>query len=128
MLILVGVSMFQMTTSIDFARVENALPSFAILVLIPLTFSITQGILCGFVLHALLYACVGRARQVPVTLWYGTRDVVCPPSIGEALARELPNATLRIVEDTHQLLFSQWPAILQDLATRDLPARAERPV
>ena len=68
-LVLVGVSMFQMTTSIDFARVERALPSFAILVLIPLTFSITQGILCGFVLHALLHACVGRAREVPVTLW-----------------------------------------------------------
>jgi len=68
-LVLVGVAMFQMTASIDFARVEDALPSFATLVLIPLTFSITQGILCGFVLHALLYACVGRARQVPVTLW-----------------------------------------------------------
>jgi len=27
-------------------------PSFATLVLIPLTFSITQGILCGFILHA----------------------------------------------------------------------------
>ena len=68
-LVLVGVSMFQITTSIDFARVERALPSFAILVLIPLTFSITQGILCGFVLHALLHACVGRAREVPATLW-----------------------------------------------------------
>ena len=68
-LVLVGVAMFQMAASIDFTRVEDALPSFATLVLIPLTFSITQGILCGFVLHALLYACVGRARQVPVTLW-----------------------------------------------------------
>jgi xanthine/uracil/vitamin C permease (AzgA family) len=38
-------------------------------VLIPLTFSITQGILCGFVLQPLLYACVGRAREVPVALW-----------------------------------------------------------
>jgi pimeloyl-ACP methyl ester carboxylesterase len=64
--------------------------------------------------------------RAPVTLWYGSRDVVCPPSIGEAFARELPNATLRIVADTHQLLFSQWPAILQDLAARDPSARAER--
>ncbi|HEY3091832.1 MAG TPA: NCS2 family permease [Vicinamibacterales bacterium] len=68
-LVLVGVAMFQMVSHIDFARVEDALPAFVTLVLIPLTFSITQGILCGFVLQALLYACVGRAREVPVSLW-----------------------------------------------------------
>jgi adenine/guanine/hypoxanthine permease len=68
-LVLVGVAMFQMVARINFAAIEDALPSFATLVLIPLTFSITQGILCGFILHALLYACVGRAREVPVALW-----------------------------------------------------------
>jgi len=68
-LVLVGVAMFQMVSSIDFVRIEDALPPFATLVLIPLTFSITQGILCGFVLHALLYASAGRARDVPATLW-----------------------------------------------------------
>jgi len=68
-LVLVGVAMFQMVSQIDFAHVEDALPAFVTLVLIPLTFSITQGILCGFVLQALLYACVGRAREVPVALW-----------------------------------------------------------
>jgi len=68
-LVLVGVSMFQMVLQIDFGRIEDGLPSFFTLVLIPLTFSITQGILCGFVLHALLYACVGRARELPVSLW-----------------------------------------------------------
>jgi len=68
-LVLVGVAMFQMVGHINFAAMEDALPSFATLVLIPLTFSITQGILCGFVLQALLYACVGRAREVPVALW-----------------------------------------------------------
>ncbi|HEY3157958.1 MAG TPA: NCS2 family permease [Vicinamibacterales bacterium] len=68
-LVLVGVAMFQMVAQIDFAHVEDALPAFVTLVLIPLTFSITQGILCGFVLQPLLYACVGRAREVPVALW-----------------------------------------------------------
>ena len=68
-LVLVGVAMFQMVSQIDFSRLEDALPAFVTLVLIPLTFSITQGILCGFVLQALLYACVGRAREVPVSLW-----------------------------------------------------------
>jgi len=68
-LVLVGVAMFQMVAQIDFSHVEDALPAFVTLVLIPLTFSITQGILCGFVLQPLLYACVGRAREVPVALW-----------------------------------------------------------
>jgi adenine/guanine/hypoxanthine permease len=68
-LVLVGVTMFQTVSAIDFSRIEDALPAFVTLVLIPLTFSITQGILWGFVLHALLYTVSGRAREVPRTLW-----------------------------------------------------------
>ena len=68
-LVLVGVSMFQSISTIDFSSVEDALPAFVTVVLIPLTLSITQGILWGFLLHALLYAAAGRAREVSVTLW-----------------------------------------------------------
>jgi AGZA family xanthine/uracil permease-like MFS transporter len=68
-LVLVGVAMFQMVARIDFDTIEDSLPPFVTLVMIPLTFSITQGILCGFILHALLYGCVGRAREVPLALW-----------------------------------------------------------
>jgi AGZA family xanthine/uracil permease-like MFS transporter len=68
-LVLVGVSMFQSMAKIDFGSIEDALPAFVTLVLIPLTLSITQGILWGFLLHALLYAVAGRWREVGVTLW-----------------------------------------------------------
>jgi adenine/guanine/hypoxanthine permease len=68
-LVLVGVTMFQTVAEIDFGRIEDSLPAFVTLVLIPLTFSITQGILWGFLLHALLYTVAGRARQVPAILW-----------------------------------------------------------
>jgi AGZA family xanthine/uracil permease-like MFS transporter len=68
-LVLVGAAMFQTVAAIDFTRIENALPAFVTLVMIPLTFSITQGILWGFVLHAVLYTVTGRAREVRVTLW-----------------------------------------------------------
>ena len=37
--------------------------------LIPLTLSITQGILWGFILHALLYFVTGRRREVGAALW-----------------------------------------------------------
>jgi AGZA family xanthine/uracil permease-like MFS transporter len=68
-LILVGVSMFQTVTKVPFDRLEVAVPAFATLILIPLTFSITQGILWGFILHAALHAVVGRARAVTTAAW-----------------------------------------------------------
>ena len=68
-LVLVGVSMFQSVSTIDFSSLEDALPAFVTVVLIPLTLSITQGILWGFLLHALLYAVAGRWREVSLTLW-----------------------------------------------------------
>lgn len=54
--------------------------------------------------------------DVPVTLWWGLSDHVCPPSIAHDYARTLPDATLRLVEGTHQLLFSRWRDILADAA------------
>src|SRR5206468_465580 len=53
-LVLVGVSMFQSISTIEFSSLEDALPAFVTVVLIPLTLSITQGILWGFLLHTLL--------------------------------------------------------------------------
>jgi pimeloyl-ACP methyl ester carboxylesterase len=54
--------------------------------------------------------------RAPVTLWWGERDTVCPPPIGRDFERRLPNATLRMVDGTHQLLFSRWREILQDVS------------
>jgi pimeloyl-ACP methyl ester carboxylesterase len=54
--------------------------------------------------------------RVPVTLWWGDGDRVCPPSIGAGFVRLLPNATLRVVDGTHQLLFARWREILADAA------------
>ena len=68
-LVLVGVSMFQSIATIDYSSLEDALPAFVTVVLIPLTLSITQGILWGFLLQALLYGVAGRAREISATLW-----------------------------------------------------------
>jgi pimeloyl-ACP methyl ester carboxylesterase len=56
------------------------------------------------------------AVRVPVTLWFGERDTTCPPAIARGLARRLPDATIRLVDDTHQLLFTRWREILADAA------------
>jgi pimeloyl-ACP methyl ester carboxylesterase len=57
-----------------------------------------------------------REVRAPVTLWFGERDTTCPPAIAHALAERLPDATVRLVDDTHQLLFSRWREILADAA------------
>jgi pimeloyl-ACP methyl ester carboxylesterase len=53
--------------------------------------------------------------RVPVTLWWGDADDVCPPTIAADYAAVLPNATLRVVPGTHQVLFSRWRDILTDV-------------
>jgi adenine/guanine/hypoxanthine permease len=68
-LIMVGVAMFQSVSQIAFDRVEVGVPAFATLILIPLTFSITQGMLWGFILFAALHAVTGRAREIGGMVW-----------------------------------------------------------
>ena len=67
--VLVGLAMFQTVGALDFRTIEDSLPAFVTIVLIPLTLSITQGILWGFILHALLYVLAGRHRELSPTLW-----------------------------------------------------------
>ncbi len=63
-LILVGVAMFKSISQIKFSKLEEGVPAFLTLILIPLTFSITQGILWGFISHVGLYLMVGRRREI----------------------------------------------------------------
>ena len=63
-LILVGASMFKSVGQIAFSKIEEGLPAFLTIILIPLTFSITQGILWGFISHVGLYLLVGRRRDI----------------------------------------------------------------
>lgn len=68
-LILVGALMFRSVSALDLKRLEDAVPAFLTVVLIPLTFSITQGILWGFLSHASLYSLAGRRREVSPMMW-----------------------------------------------------------
>jgi AGZA family xanthine/uracil permease-like MFS transporter len=63
-LVMIGASMFRSVSSIDLSKIEDSLPAFLTIILIPLTFSITQGILWGFISHVLLYLIVGRRREI----------------------------------------------------------------
>ncbi len=63
-LILVGAAMFTSIGQIKFSKLEEGVPAFLTLILIPLTFSITQGILWGFISHVGLYLMAGRRREI----------------------------------------------------------------
>lgn len=63
-LILVGAAMFKSVNQISFAKIEEGLPAFLTIILIPLTFSITQGILWGFISHVGMYLLVGRRHEI----------------------------------------------------------------
>ncbi|HJZ86278.1 MAG TPA: NCS2 family permease [Polyangia bacterium] len=68
-LLLVGVFMFRTVADLPMERLEEALPAYVTLLLIPLTSSIAQGILWGFGLHALAFALAGRARELRAGMW-----------------------------------------------------------
>ncbi len=63
-LILVGAFMFGSVSGLSFSQPEDGLPAFLTIILIPLTFSITQGILWGFISHVSLYLMAGRRREI----------------------------------------------------------------
>ncbi len=63
-LIFVGFLMFRSVKELSTSTIEEALPAFLTVILIPLTFSITQGILWGLVAHVVLFVIAGRAKEL----------------------------------------------------------------
>jgi AGZA family xanthine/uracil permease-like MFS transporter len=68
-LVLVGVFMMKPVMNIAWDRFEDSIPAFIALLLIPLTFSITQGIVWGFLSWTAIRLFSGRWREVPVMLY-----------------------------------------------------------
>jgi AGZA family xanthine/uracil permease-like MFS transporter len=67
-LVIVGALMFRSVGRIDFSKLEDAVPAFLAIALVPLTFSITQGLLWGFVSHTTLYLVAGRRKELSPAL------------------------------------------------------------
>jgi adenine/guanine/hypoxanthine permease len=68
-LVLVGIFMVQPLMKIQWNNFEEAIPAFLALILIPLTYSITQGIVWGFLSYTVIKVFVGKAKEIPITLW-----------------------------------------------------------
>jgi adenine/guanine/hypoxanthine permease len=67
-LILVGVFMASPVKDIDFADYTEAIPAFLTLILMPLTFSISEGIVFGVLAYVFLKLLTGRTKEItPLT-------------------------------------------------------------
>lgn len=70
-LIVVGFLMCQQITRMDFSALETAIPAFLILLMTPLTFSISDGIGYGFIAYVAIKLLSGRPGDVQ-PMMYGT--------------------------------------------------------
>ncbi len=68
-LVIVAFLLLTQIRTIDFSEYTIAIPAFLTIVLMPFTYSITNGIGAGFISYALLKATQGRAREVHPLLW-----------------------------------------------------------
>lgn len=68
-LVLVGVFMVNPLMKISWGDFEEAIPAFLALILIPLTYSITQGIVWGFLAFTVIKVLRGKATEISPTLW-----------------------------------------------------------
>jgi len=68
-LVLVGFLMMQQVAELDWRNLEDSIPAYLTIVLMPLTYSITNGIGAGFVLYALIKLVRGKAREVHPLMW-----------------------------------------------------------
>ena len=68
-LVLVGVFMMKPVIKINWHLLHEAFPAFLAMVLIPFTYSITQGIIWGFLSWTVLHIATGRTKEISLALW-----------------------------------------------------------
>lgn len=68
-LVLVGVFMISPVVQIPWNRFDEAIPAFLAMVLIPFTYSITTGIMWGFLSWTLIKVATGRSKEVSLAMW-----------------------------------------------------------
>lgn len=67
-LVMVGVFMLKPILKINWEKFDDAIPAFLSLVLIPFTYSITQGIIWGFLGWTVIKLITGKVKEISVTL------------------------------------------------------------
>ena len=68
-LFIVGLMMMSSVKNIDFDNYAESLPAFVTILFMPLTYSISDGIMLGVIAYVLLHVLTGRARKVNVMMY-----------------------------------------------------------
>ena len=68
-LVLVGLFMMSVLKDVDWSDYEVVVPAFVAMIAIPFTYSITEGIVFGFLAHVVILVLNGKAREISPTLW-----------------------------------------------------------
>ncbi|RJS59118.1 NCS2 family permease [Bacillus sp. PK3_68] len=68
-LMMIGSLMIQNIRHLDLTDLTDAIPALFIIVMIPFTYSIADGIAAGFILYPVLKIVMGRGREVSKLLW-----------------------------------------------------------
>jgi AGZA family xanthine/uracil permease-like MFS transporter len=68
-LVFVGFLMMSQVTKVNWDDIEDGLPAFLTMALMPFTFSITIGIGAGFIMYVVLKSVRGKARLVHPLMW-----------------------------------------------------------
>ena len=68
-LVIVGIFMMEPVMRIDFTDYLTAIPAFLTIVMMPLAFSIAEGIVAGIVTYVVLHILAGRAKEIRPTMW-----------------------------------------------------------
>ncbi|WP_205510543.1 NCS2 family permease [Longitalea arenae] len=68
-LVLVGVFMVQPVTKINWLQLDEAIPAFLAMVIIPFAYSITQGIIWGFLSWTAIKLIIGKRKDISLALW-----------------------------------------------------------
>jgi adenine/guanine/hypoxanthine permease len=68
-LVVVGYLMFTIAREIDWSGIDDIFPALATMIVMPVTYSITDGIAAGFISFVFLKSVVGKARDVHWLLW-----------------------------------------------------------
>ncbi len=68
-LVIVGVMMMAPVKEIDWEDYSEAIPAFITMLLMPLAYSISDGIMLGIICYVLINACTGKFKKISIMLW-----------------------------------------------------------
>ena len=76
-LVIVGVMMMSPVAKIDWENYSESIPAFITILMMPVAYSISDGILLGVISYALLNACAGKFKKISVTMWILAALFIC---------------------------------------------------